>query len=637
MQSQEAGSRHKRRAAPAIAVERAEAALVEHYPRLVRLAYLVLPPAMGRRRAVAAHALTQGSLPRRPTRPPAAPTRPGDPAYALLRARVVRAALRADPRPLPRGLPRLSRLPPLLPQVRGLLLGPRALGPHEDALEKDLSALSPAGRAAFALRGLEGLSGREVREALRASGVADTAAASREADALAGREPLLSSPGFDACTLRARPTPLSRRRRHGQATLAAVGALVACAALVGGPSTDWGPEGAAAPPYARNPAAEEALDPSLLTRARPTAWRTADRTDFAVWPARGDLVDDEGLLRRALAVWARPGRTVRVSATPGTPTGGPAGPPRLLYAGTLDAARVVILHDGLRLVRYAEPAEGEGGAALDLARTDAADRASAAAVVLGRTDGNTRYLTAPWVTGAAEVDLARPGDEARELSLTDGVTSPAAGATPTEGACASWRVLELTDGEDRRLMSDLGEVVPAHLTAGPPGTAGEVVGATARRAWAPFACSLGSARGLGVRSVNAWAFAEQPLPEESGTGAWVCTRATTWRGEAARTLVQFHSPDRPSGAVVAAAEGVPACGARDPGVLAGVLWTAPGGERYLLAAGDPDTTSLRATGGVEASADGHVLTAPADDVARVRLSGTSRDGRKITPLGGDGG
>ncbi|MEU2660285.1 hypothetical protein ABZ615_33820, partial [Streptomyces sp. NPDC007325] len=41
----------------------AEAALVEHYPRLVRLAHLILPPALGRhRRVLAAHALVQRSL-----------------------------------------------------------------------------------------------------------------------------------------------------------------------------------------------------------------------------------------------------------------------------------------------------------------------------------------------------------------------------------------------------------------------------------------------------------------------------------------------------------------------------------------------------------------------------------------------
>ncbi|CAM5739337.1 hypothetical protein SBADM41S_06596 [Streptomyces badius] len=45
-------------------VQQAEAALVEHYPRLVRLAYVVLPPALGRhRRVLTAHAVVQRTLP----------------------------------------------------------------------------------------------------------------------------------------------------------------------------------------------------------------------------------------------------------------------------------------------------------------------------------------------------------------------------------------------------------------------------------------------------------------------------------------------------------------------------------------------------------------------------------------------
>lgn len=47
-------------------VQQAEAALMEHYPHLVRLAYLVLPPSLGRhRRVLAAHGAVQRSLPAR--------------------------------------------------------------------------------------------------------------------------------------------------------------------------------------------------------------------------------------------------------------------------------------------------------------------------------------------------------------------------------------------------------------------------------------------------------------------------------------------------------------------------------------------------------------------------------------------
>ncbi|MDN3249705.1 hypothetical protein J2S54_004965 [Streptomyces sp. DSM 42143] len=623
---------------PVVDVEQAEAALVEHYPRLVRLAYLVLPPGLGRgRRVLTAHSLTQRALPRNRTTTPAIPAqstgRDVDPGYALVRLRVVRAALEAG-RPLKRrAWPKRSQLPPLLPQVRGLKLFPRSGGADELALDQRLSALSAPGRAAYVLRGLETLPDGDVRQLLEAAGVADADAALREADEVPAQYALLTSPEFDPCSLQARPTDLMRRRQHTRAALVAGAALVVCGALLGVPGDGWGPDGAAAPSYARNPAAEAALDPAGLTRVAPAAWKTSARTDFSVWPARGDLTGDEELLRRALAVWARPGGSVGVSATPGTPTGGPSGPPQLLYAGTVDNARVVILHDGLRLARYAEPQDGTAGAALDFARTDGAGRSEAGAVVLGRADGNVRYLTAPWVTKAAVRDLADPDSAARSLTLTDGVTSPLTSPVQQQsGACTSWNVLELTDGSDTRLATDLGELVPARLTTGRPGSAKDVSGAGARADWAPYACSLGAVRGQGVRSVNAWRFATQPLPDSSGSAAWVCTRAETWRGGGARVLAQFRTPGGTQGAVAAKAQDVPACGERDPHVLAGVLWKSEGGHWYLLAAGDRDTRSVEATGGISGSADGNLLTAKGEQGAQAELKGTLDNGRSISGL-----
>ncbi|MGW4567089.1 hypothetical protein ACWEN3_33420, partial [Streptomyces sp. NPDC004561] len=64
MQSQDVAQRHAAATGPAD-VEQAEASLVEHYPRLVRIAYLVLPPGLSRgRRVLTAHALAQRALPR---------------------------------------------------------------------------------------------------------------------------------------------------------------------------------------------------------------------------------------------------------------------------------------------------------------------------------------------------------------------------------------------------------------------------------------------------------------------------------------------------------------------------------------------------------------------------------------------
>ncbi|GGZ70400.1 hypothetical protein [Streptomyces echinoruber] len=622
---------------PAVDVEQAEAALVEHYPRLVRLAYLVLPAGPGRhRRVLTAHALAQRALPRGRTPAPVIPAqstgRDGDPGYACVRLRVLRAALAAGRAGGRRAWPGRDRLPSPLPQVWGLRLFPRSGGADELALDQRLSALSAAGRAAYVLRGLEKLPDEKVREVLAAAGAADPDAALREADGVPERYALLDSPEFDPCSLQARPTDLMRRRRHARAALTAAAALAVCGALVARSDGGRGADGAAAPPYARNPAAEAALDPGRVTRASPTAWRTAARTGFSVWPARGDRTGDRALLRRALAVWARPGATVRVSATPGTPTGGPAGPPQLLYAGDVDGARVVLFHDGLRIARYAEPEDSTAGAVLDLARVDGATGAEAEALVLGRADGNVRYLTAPWVTRAAERDLLKPSAGAMDLGLAHGVTGPLAGPFRRASACTSWNVLQLTDAGGTRLFTDLGELVPAHLTAGRPGAPREAAGAEALRTWSPYGCSLAAARGLGVRSVNAWAFAGQPLPEGGGSASWVCTRAETWRGDGARTLAQFRTPGRAHGAVVARSDTSTACGPRAAHVLAGVLWKARSGSWYLLAAGGRDTASLRVTGDVTARAEGPLLAVRARRGATAVLKGTLDDGRTIGAL-----
>ncbi|MER7928032.1 hypothetical protein ABTY96_33655 [Streptomyces sp. NPDC096057] len=622
---------------PVVDVEQAEAALVEHYPRLVRLAYLVLPPSLGRnRRVLTAHALTQRALPRGRASASVIPAqstgRDEDPGYAFVRLQVVRTALEAG---LPlsfRALPKRSQLPPLLPQVRGLRLFPRSGGADELALDQRLSALSGPARAAYVLRGLEQLPDGDVRRVLAAAGVDTVDAALREADETPARYDLLDSPEFDPCSLHARPTDLMRRRQHGKAALAAAAAVAVCGALLAMPGGGWGPDGAAAPAYAENPAAEAALNPSKLTRIAPTAWESSAREDFSVWPARGDLTGNTALLRRALAVWARPGESVQVSATPGTPSGGPAGPPQLLYAGTVDNARVVILYDGLRIARYAEPKDGTKGAALDFARVDGATGAGADAVVLDRADGNVRYLTAPWVRKAAERDLQKPNAGALPMTISDGITSPMASPATATGACTSWNVLQLTDDTGTRLVSDLGELVPAHLTTGRPGSVHEVSGSAAQHAWAPYACSLGAMRSLGVRSVNSWQYAEQPLPDASGAAEWVCTRAETWRGGGERVLAQFRTPGGTYGAVAAKAQDVPACGARDPHVLAGVLWKSAAGSWYLLAAGSKGTEAVSATGGVTGSAQGGLLAVKTEQGVRAELKGTLDDGSTISGL-----
>ncbi|MHC0430908.1 hypothetical protein ACX6XY_12045 [Streptomyces sp. O3] len=626
---------------PDIDVERAEAALVEHYPRLVRLAYLVLPSSLGRtRRVLTAHALTQRALPkgRVPGEGSAVPGQGGGPdpgpGYAYVRLRVVRGALQAG-LPLRRfAWPRRAQLPPLLPQVRGITLFPRPGGADELALDQRLSTLSGPGRAAFALRGLERLPDREVRGLLDAAGVDDPHTALAEADEVEAPYALLRSPEFDPCSLQARPTDLLRRRQHTRAAVAATVAVLVCGALLGLPGDGWGPDGAAAPPYAKNPAAEAALDPARLTTAPNGAWRDASRTDFSVWPARGALTDDKELLRRALAVWARPGESVRVSATPGTPSGAPPGPAQLLYAGEVGQARVVLLYDGLRITRYAEPRgeSGKGGVALDFARVDGADAAGSAAVVVSRQHGNVRYLTAPWVRDTAVRDLLKPDAEPKPLGrAADGVTDPL--ASPVRGGeCRTVNTLEVRDATATRLLADLGELTPARLTWGRPEKPRDVSTARARERWSGTACLLPAVGSSGVRTVNSWPYSYQRLPESGGTATWMCTRAETWRGAGSRTLAQFHPPGGESGAIAAKAENSPACGARSPRVLAGVLWKSSAGNWYVLAAGSKNVAKVSATGGVTGSARGNVLALPADDGVQAELTGRLADGTELRGL-----
>ncbi|MYT70688.1 MULTISPECIES: hypothetical protein [unclassified Streptomyces] len=627
MQQSEPSSPAAPAPADVIDVEQAEAALVEHYPRLVRLAYLVLPPGLGRnRRVLTAHSVAQRALPRGRTAP--APTAAGDPGYAYVRLRVLRSALDAG-LPLRRAAwPKRAQLPPLLPQVWGLRLFPKSGGADELALDQKLSALDGPARAAYVLRGLERLDDTTVRTTLLAAGCTpDVAATALTAAAEVETQPaLLASPEFDACSLHARPTDLMRRRQHAKAAVVGLAALVVCGALLGLPGSDsWGPDGAAAPPYARNPAGQAALDPAKLTRVVPTAWESSARLDFSVWPARGPLADDTDLLRRALAVWARPGPSVQVSATPGTAAGAPPGPAQLLYAGEIDQARVVVLYDGLRVVRYAEPMSGTSGAALDFARVDGADAAGSSAVVLDRADGNVRYLTAPWVTGAAVRDLLKPDAAALKLSRTaDGATAPFASPAVSSG-CTSWNALALTDATGTRLTTDLGELVPARLTSGSPDAPRD----SAPADWAATACSLAADRSHGVRSVNSWPYAEQELPEANGTAEWVCTRAETWQGGSPRTLGLFRTPGATAAVVAAKSQTSPACGSRYPLVLAGVRWKSRAGVWYLIAAGSKKVDAVTAAG---STVPGNLLAVKVARGAKVSLTGSTAGGAKVTTL-----
>lgn len=443
---------------------------------------------------------------------------------------------------------------------------------------------------------------------------------------------LMGSAAFDPCALRARPTDLLRRRQRVKAALVLGCTVLICGPLLGLPGQHGINDLPAAPHRTPPPVAHaDVLDPARLVTADEAAWRTATRNDYAVWPARGTLTKDRALLRRALTTWAGPGKRVRVSATPGTPTGAPPGPAQLLYAGALDHTRVVLLYDGLRLVRYAEPEKAGRRTELDVARADGAVASEATAVVVSRQGNRARYLSAPWVRDIAVVDLLRPEAGATTLPRSpDGVTSPAPTA-PRSGSCVSWPALRVRAGDRTRLMTDLGEPVPAHLTSGRPTSAGEATGRAARVDWGHIGCLLTELRGHGVRAVNSWRYAEETLPDGGGVATWLCARADTWRGPGSRVLVGIQIPDRTTSALVAAAENSPVCGVRAPQVLAAVLWKSAAGTWYLLAAGSENVVSIVSWGAVRGRVAGPILAVPAERGARPRVTGRLADGTPVVP------
>ncbi|NUR60904.1 MAG: hypothetical protein HOV87_19905, partial [Catenulispora sp.] len=252
-----------------------EAALVLHYSRLVRIAYVALPPEGDRHgRVLAAHAIVQRTLPgsggrRRET------TESGD-SYAVLRAAVVRSVLRGG------RAPRLLRQP----YVWGLRLFPLGGGSEEMQVDAALRSVSTAARMAYVLLGVEDLDAEQTRELLTFAGAEDVPAAMAAAQQLLAEHPaeVLESSEFDPCTVRTRPTDLSRRRRRvrgvfGAGALALVVA-VATAIAVGAS----GPDEANALTGGSAGADAASLAP---VRVAADAWQTSARIDFGVWPARG--------------------------------------------------------------------------------------------------------------------------------------------------------------------------------------------------------------------------------------------------------------------------------------------------------------------------------------------------------------
>ncbi|MEV7781165.1 hypothetical protein [Kitasatospora sp. NPDC088351] len=619
-----------RAARPARPVALAEAALVRHYRRLVRLAYLALPADRDRHsRVLAAHAAVQRALPSRWTRwsrriDPAAAD--GEQVYAALRLRVLRATLRPCP---------AHRL--LAPRVWGLRLFTPGGGEEDAALDRALAGLDAPARAAFALLAVEELTPAVAAEVLQRAGADRPDQAVDAAGRLsAGPEP--GRPAFDPCAVRVQPTDLLRRRRAlGASLTVAVLALTTTAAVLTGP--DGGAPGAT--PLPRPPGGTAPPpDPARLVRVAADQWQHTSRVDFSAWPARGDRRDDTALLGRALTAWT--GAGPRSRAEPGTAPAPPRGEPQLLFAGTVDDTPVVVLYDGWLLARYTD---GRGGG-LDLARADGSDVTTAGAVVLRRQGTAARYLLAPWIDTAETRRIDQPDAPARPLDRADGVTAATPGGAPdgTVADCQGAALLLLRSSpviaeKQAFLLADLGGLVPAHLTytpapdrAQPARSPREAVTPDALQAWARGGCAVPDGT-PGVRRLNLWAFAVQQLPQNAGAASWVCLRADRWAGEgSAATAVLLpgaRGPQRTGGGPGRA------CSRFEQDTVGWTWWRSPQGTEFLLAAGSRRVGRITVKG-PDWSADRPVpdrtLAVERPARAAVSVEALLDGGARITPM-----
>jgi hypothetical protein len=600
---------------PAGGREDLEAALVLHYSRLVRIAYLALPPEGDRHgRVLAAHAIAQRSLsggggasaglPGRWLRRSSGPA-DGD-SYATLRQAVVNAVLRRTwwPRSLHQ------------PYVWGLRLFPLGGGSQELAVDAALRGLSVTARMAYVLLALEDLGVDEVAGLLSGAGVRGVPAAMDTAQRLLAEHPadVLESSEFDPCTLHTRPSDVSRRRRQARgAAVAGVGALAVVLAVVIGVSGS-GSSGA--------DAAADAASAGLAhapIQVDGSAWQQSPRLDFGVWPARGDgdgsstassssasstasssasstapSATSSAVVGQALDAWTTQHPDV-VKLGPGAAGGPPLQPVHVLWNGHLDGATVVLLFDSTRLARYTLPdaPTADDPVRLDVVRADDSDLTSAGAVVLRSTQAGDRWLVAPWVDSVSVRDLRTPAAAASAAAVSDGVTD--AVPRPPSSGCGSWPALQLhvspMVGGQTFAMTDLGGVTGTHLlyTAPPKGdptqTPREVATPDTYGAESRVACDLSALQGQDVKQIDTWVFAQQPLPESQGLASWVCVRADQWTGTGSATS-EFLPPSAQAPATVTGTEANGrTCSALGQNVVAQARWRAPDGKVYLLVAG----------------------------------------------------
>lgn len=615
-----------------------ESALVLHYPRLVRLAYLALPGDGERHhRALTAHGIVQNTLPRGAVpglrtlttrlsipyprgRSAGGQGRGGDGtaaglAYAELRLAVLREVLWAPRRRWPGSLAVVLR-----PRVWGLRLFPVGGGAEELRLAAALRDADPVARAAYVLMTLEGLSNKEAEATLAAAG----AESCRNAVAVAQRLALVYpaevalSGEFDPCTLRTGPVDLpQRRRRIRLAAVLTCGVLVAGTALAASVVIGGGgdkPTGSATRTVVATPHGT-----ITLSSVPADLWLHTARLDFTAWPDRSAAGADGSAVSQALAAWNGSDAGV-VRAGPSTSSEAPVAPVRVLWNGKVDGATVVLLADATRLARYTRPVHptAEDPVRLELTRADDSDVTSAGAVLLRSTDAGDRWLMAPWVVEVTTRDLRRPDVLARTVGVVNGVTAEV--PRPPVGGCASWPSLQLRSSPSVAehhafLLTDLGGITAAHLTFTPAPSRGaaqpprEATGSDALVALSRLACGLPALRNQDTKQINLWEFALQPLPQSRGTATWICTRADRWDGTGSSVTSFLPPGNAPAAQTGSQAQGR-ACSRFSQHIIADTRWRSPQGKQYLLVAGSRHVSSLK-VGSATVAAPDHTAAVPA--------------------------
>ncbi|MFI8232586.1 hypothetical protein ACIGDI_27500 [Streptomyces sp. NPDC085900] len=131
-----------------------------------------------------------------------------------------------------------------------------------------------------------------------------------------------------------------------------------------------------------------------------------------------------------------------------------------------------------------------------------------------------------------------------------------------------------------------------------------------------------------MRSVNAWDFAEQDLPDRGGTAVWTCARADTW-SRPGDVTVTLRTGREPSARTVARARSTAACSRFGQNIAATTGSRSPTGHWFVLSAVSRAVTRLTVSGDVTATRQGRTLDLPATRRPRTHVRATPATGGQL--------